>query len=88
MPANFPTTEQKRYYGRFVEAPTPEQLGSYFHLADTDRSLIWSRTKEHTQLGLAVQLGTVRFLGLFLPDSQWSTVPKRSFLHIPRKILI
>lgn len=76
MPANFPTTEQKRYYGHFVEAPTPEQLGSYFHLADADRSLIYSRTKEHTQLGLAVQLGTVRFLGLFLPDSQWSTVPK------------
>jgi len=76
MPANFPTTEQKRYYGRFVEAPTPEQLGSYFHLADADRSLIYSRTKEHTQLGLAIQLGTVRFLGLFLPDSQWVTVPK------------
>lgn len=70
MPANFPTTEQKRYYGCFDEAPTPEQLGSYFHLADTDRSLIYNRAKEHTQLGLAVQLGTVRFLGLFLPDSQ------------------
>lgn len=75
MPANFPTAEQKRYYGHFVEAPTPEQLGSYFHLTDTDRTLIYSRTKEHTRLGLAVQLGTVRFLGLFLPDSQWHTVP-------------
>ncbi|MCI0578817.1 MAG: DUF4158 domain-containing protein [Chloroflexi bacterium] len=86
MPANFPTTEQKRYYGRFVEAPTPEQLGSYFHLADTDRSLIYSRTKEHTQLGLAVQLGTVRFLGLFLPDSQWVTVPKQVVQYVATQL--
>lgn len=77
MPANFPTAEQKRYYGRYVEDLTPEQLGGYFHLTDTDRSLIYSRTKAYTQLGLAVQLGTVRFLGLFLPDSQWSTVPQQ-----------
>jgi hypothetical protein len=25
--------------------------------------------------GITVQIGTVRFLGLFLPDSQWHTVP-------------
>ncbi len=66
MPANFPTAEQKRYYGRYVEDLSPEQLGRYFYLTDTDRHLVYSRTKEHTQLGLAVQLGTVRFLGLFL----------------------
>ncbi len=75
MPANFPTAEQKRYYGRYVDTPTPDQLGQYFHLSDTDLFLIYGRTKEHTQLGIAVQIGTVRFLGLFLPDSQWHTVP-------------
>ncbi|MCA9963784.1 MAG: Tn3 family transposase [Anaerolineales bacterium] len=75
MPANFPTAEQKRYYGRYVEAPTPDQLGQHFHLTETDFFLIYGRTKEHTQLGIAVQIGTVRFLGLFLPDSQWHTVP-------------
>lgn len=75
MPANFPTAEQKRYYGRYADTPTPDQLGQYFHLSDTDLLLIYGRTKEHTQLGIAVQIGTVRFLGLFLPDSQWHTVP-------------
>lgn len=63
MPANFPTADQKRYYGRYVEEPTSEQLGQYFHLTDTDRALIYSRTREHTQLGIAVQIGTVRFTG-------------------------
>jgi hypothetical protein len=77
MPANFPTAEQKRYYGRYAETPTPDQLGQYFHLSDTDFFLIYGRTKEHTQLGIAVQIGTVRFLGLFLPDSQWHTAPSQ-----------
>jgi TnpA family transposase len=76
MPANFPTAEQKRYYGRYTEDLTPEQLARYFHLTDTDRHLIDNRTKEYTQLGLAVQMGTVRFLGLFLADSQWHGVPQ------------
>jgi hypothetical protein len=86
MPANFPTAEQKRYYGRFAEKLTPEQLGRYFHLSDTDRQLIYSRTKEHTQLGLAVQLGTVRFLGLFLADSQWQTVPHHVVQYVASQL--
>lgn len=75
MPANFPTAEQKRHYGRYAETPTPNQLGQHFHLTDTDRHVIYGRTKAHTQLGIAVQIGTVRHLGLFLSDSQWKTVP-------------
>jgi TnpA family transposase len=86
MPANFPTAEQKRYYGRFFEKLTPEQLGGYFHLTDTDRHLVYSRTKEHTQLGLAVQLGTVRFLGLFLADSQWQTVPHNVVQYVAAQL--
>jgi TnpA family transposase len=86
MPANFPTAEQKRYYGRFVEQLTPEQLGGYFHLTDTDRHLVYSRTKEHTRLGLAVQLGTVRFLGLFLADSRWQTVPHNVVQYVAAQL--
>lgn len=79
MPANFPTTEQKRYYGRFVEAPTPEQLGSYFHLADTDRSLLYSRTKEHTQLGVLGAKGRKPTLRL----NQFVKAATRKVLHHP-----
>ncbi len=75
MPANFPTADQIRHYGRYAEEPTIEQLGQYFHLTDTDRRLIYSRTEQHTQLGLAVQIGTVRFLGKFLVAKQWASVP-------------
>lgn len=88
MPANFPTTEQKRYYGCYVEPPTPEQLGQYFHLADTDLSLIYSRSREHTRLGLAVQLGTVRFLGLLLPDSQLETTPSQVIQFVAAQLTL
>jgi hypothetical protein len=86
MPANFPTADQKRYYGRYAEDPSSEQLGQYFHLTDTDRALIYSRTREHTQLGIAVQIGTVRLLGLFLPDSQWPTVPHKVVHYVAAQL--
>ncbi|MCI0563927.1 MAG: Tn3 family transposase [Nitrososphaera sp.] len=86
MPANFPTAEQKRCYGRFAAEPTTEQLGQYFHLTDADRSLIYSRSKAHTQLGVAIQLGAVRFLGLFLPYSQWPTVPDKVVQYVAAQL--
>ncbi|MCB8985842.1 MAG: DUF4158 domain-containing protein [Ardenticatenaceae bacterium] len=57
--------------GRYAELPTPDQPGAYFHLTDTDRHLIFNYIEDHTQLGIAVQIGWTRFLGLFLPKSQW-----------------
>ncbi len=86
MPANFPTADQKRHYGRFAEEPSPEQLGAYFHLAGTDRHLIYSCNHDHTQLGMAVQIGSTRFLGLFLPKSQWATVPGNSVQYVAAQL--
>jgi TnpA family transposase len=86
MPANFPTPDQKRYYGRFAEDPSPELLGAYFHLADTDRYLVYSCTHAHTQLGIAVQIGSTRFLGLFLPKSQWHTVPNNTIRYVAAQL--
>ena len=86
MPANFPTADQKRHYGRFAEEPSPEQLGAYFHLADTDRRLIYSCNHDHTQLGMAVQIGSTRFLGLFLPKSQWAAVPGNSVQYVAAQL--
>ena len=88
MPANFPTSDQKRYYGRYEDNPTPEQLGRYFHLAPTDQRLIYRRTKEHTQLGIAVQIGTARFLGTFLSETQWHTVPHNVVRYVAAQLKI
>lgn len=68
MPVEFLTDEQAAAYGSFQEVPTRPELERFCFLDDGDRDLIALRRSDGHRLGLALQICTVRYVGLFLED--------------------
>ncbi|MFJ9352207.1 DUF4158 domain-containing protein [Streptomyces sp. NPDC101237] len=66
----FLTDEQRRNYGTFTAVPDEGQLAGYFLLDRTARRRAMACRGARSQLGYALQLGTVRFLGTFLDNPE------------------
>lgn len=77
MPVEFLTDDEVAGYGRYVGAPSRLELERLFFLDDEDKSLVRRHRGDHMQLGFALQLVTVRYLGTFLADP----------LHVPTSVL-
>ena len=62
MAVSFLTPVQRDRYGRYTGVVTPDDLAGCFHLSDDDRAQIMRCGDEHSRLGFALQLTTVRYL--------------------------
>ena len=84
MPVRFLTKEHIAQYGRYTDPPSPPQLARYFYFDQTDLNNINQRYTDHTRLGYAIQLGTVRFLGTFVQDP--TSVPPEAMTFVAKQI--
>ncbi|MEV0233926.1 DUF4158 domain-containing protein [Nonomuraea sp. NPDC050786] len=60
--------DQVRAYSAFEELPSLSDLEKFLFLDAFDRDVIAKSRQDSHRLGLAVQIGTVRYKGLFLTD--------------------
>jgi Domain of unknown function (DUF4158) len=68
VPTRF-LTDELATYGRYAAGPLDQAvLERFFFLDDADRDLVAKRRGDHSRLGFALQLVTVRHVGAFLGD--------------------
>lgn len=68
MPVSFLSHAQRNNYGRYPDDIPQDIISNLFFLDDQDREWIESKRGDFSRLGYALQLSTVRFLGIFLTN--------------------
>ncbi len=86
MPAQFLSPEQIAQYGRYARKTSYKQIARYVHLDDADLEVMATWREDHTRLGFAVQVCTVRFLGNFLSD--WTETPLVVRNHLAQQLQV
>jgi hypothetical protein len=84
VPVALLSETEARRWGRFGGEPTVEQLDRFFHLDPEDLRWARRRREDATVLGFAVQVGTLRFLGTFLP--QVEDTPRGVIAYVARQL--
>jgi len=72
MPGRFLTDADRDRLSRFPPDLTPADLSIYFTLTAADHQLLEQHRRDQNRLGVAVQLGALRFMG-FCPDDLSAT---------------
>ena len=86
MAVDFLTAEQESQYGQYPDEMDENLLYRYFYLDDTDLTFISTRRGDQNRLGVALQLTSVRFLGMFLSDLMQATEWVTEFLAVQLSI--
>src|SRR4051812_1110901 len=68
MPVEFLSDDEAAAYARYTGTPSQAELAKVCFLDDEDLKLIARRRGPHMKLGFALQLVTVRYLGVFLEN--------------------
>ena len=85
MAVDFLTAEQESQYGQYPDEMDENLLYRYFYLDDTDLTFISTHRGDQNRLGVALQLTSVRFLGMFLSDLMQAPEWVTEFLGFCRK---
>ena len=84
MLKSFLTDAQRERLNQFPDDIPRDDLSAYFTLSGADIETIKSQRHEHTQLGFALQLCTLRYLG-FVPNDL-SAVPAAAVTFIAHQL--
>jgi TnpA family transposase len=86
MTVNFLTSEYQEKYGKYSGEPDKAQLEQYFYLDKTDLEFISNCRGDQNRFGVALQLTSIRFLGVSLLDLK--SVPANVQIFVAQQIKI